>query len=194
MSINAGDQAAIIGVGAAAVLVLVPALVKAANLRGDTNNKWSSRIDLAGIALDEKAAVALHTLRDDIDNLMPDDPFEPGRVIVDPSPLNERVEMTGKYYRARVRMQKDLSLVLRLGRVCVGALTTLIVAVVLLTVFFAELWHADTLRWAGFALGALASVLLACSGGTYVFCVDRLSSSEILAETASQSAAGGDRR
>jgi hypothetical protein len=192
LSLAASDQAAIIGAGAAAVLVLSGGIFKAANLRGDTNNKWSSRIDLAAIALDEKAAIALQKLRDDIDDLMPDDPFEPGRAIVDPSPLSERVEMTGKYYRARVRMEKDLTLVLRLGRFFVVALTALVLAVVMLTLYFAQLCDWWEIHWAGFVLGGVAVAIIVGAGASYVFCVDRLSSSEILAESASQVPTGAE--
>ena len=194
MSISGGDQAAIIGVGSAVVLVLAGGLVKAASLRGDMNQKWSSRIDLAAVALDEKTVFELKQLRDEIDTVMPADDalFEPGQAIADPSPLSARVEKTAKFYRARVRMEKDLRRLVGLGRVAVGALTGLIIAVLFLTLHYAELSGWRWMRWAGFGLGTVATVILIAVGLVYTVCVDQLSSSEILAESASQAGTGSN--
>jgi hypothetical protein len=194
LSISGGDQAAIIGVGSAVVLVLAGGLVKAASLRGDMNQKWSSRIDLAAVALDEKTVFELKQLRDEIDTVMPADDalFEPGQAIADPSPLSARVEKTAKFYRARVRMEKDLRRLVGLGRVAVGALTGLIIAVLFLTLHYAELSGWRWMRWAGFGLGTVATVILIAVGLVYTVCVDQLSSSEILAESASQAGTGSN--
>jgi hypothetical protein len=119
LSLDAGAQAGIVAAGGAAVLVLAGAIFRAVNLRGDSNKKWSSRIDLAVVALDEKTVVELRELRTEIDELLPSDeglPFDPIRVSADPGPLSQRVKRTAAFYAARMRMQKDLDRVLRLGR------------------------------------------------------------------------------
>jgi hypothetical protein len=193
LSLDAGDQATIIGIGVAAVVVLVPALVKAANFRGDMNKKWSSRIDLAAVALDEKTVVALRRLRDEIGDTLPDadTPFDPAQAILDPSPLVGKIEKTSKYYRSRVRMQKYLNTLLHLGRISAAALALLIIMVVLVTVFYAELWHATLVRTVGLIGGGLALFALVAAGVAHYVCVEGLASSEILAETASQAGAEG---
>jgi hypothetical protein len=188
LSLAGGDQAAVIAVGAGVLLAAGGGIFKAVNLRGDSNSKWSSRIDLAAGALDEKTIAELHGLRSEIDDLLPEAgmPFDPAQAIVDPSPLSARVEQTAKYYRARVRMQKDLGRVLKLGRVLVLGLALFAIGVVLLTIYFAELLSWDWPRFAGFGFSAvgLATLLVAMCG--YGFCVDRLAGAEILADTASQ--------
>jgi hypothetical protein len=193
LSLDAGDQATIIGVGAAAMLVLIPGLVKAANFRGDMNKKWSSRIDLAAVALDEKTVVALRRLRDEISNALPDGntPFRPEEAILDPSPLVGKVEQTSKYYRSRVRMQKYLNTLLRLGRVAAAALAILVVMVVLVTLYYSELWHVGAVRVIGLIGGGIALAAGVASGITYYICVEGLASSEILADTASQAGSEG---
>ena len=174
------------------MLVLAGAIFKAVNLRGDHNTKWSSRIDLAVVALDEKTVVVLRELRTDIDKLLPtDDPFDPIRVSVDPSPLSERVEQTATFYAARVGMKKNLNRVLSLGRVFVFGLVVLMVAIVLLTLHYAELLDWSWMRWAGYVSGGIGASILVCAMVVYSVCVDRLASGEILAETASQAREGG---
>ena len=175
------------------MLVLAGAIFKAVNLRGDHNTKWSSRIDLAVVALDEKTVVVLRELRTDIDKLLPtdEDPFDPIRVSVDPSPLSERVEQTATFYAARVRMTKDLDRVLRLGRVFVFGLVVLMLAIVLLTLHYAEILDWSWMRWAGYGCGGVGVAILISAMVVYSVCVDRLASGEILAETASQAGGGG---
>lgn len=194
--LQGSDQAGIIGVGAAVLLGIAAAMFKAANLRGDSNSKWSSRVDLAVLALDEKTVVELRELRDEIDDLLPEDigPFDPTRVVtLNPAPLSARVEQTARYYKARMRMERNLAIVRRLGRVFVASLALLAVSVVLLTIFYAELiddWA--WIRWAGFASGGLGAITLVASMTVYVVCVDRLAGGEILADTASQTSGSGD--
>lgn len=192
MSVD-GDQAGVIAIGVGALCVLAPAIFKAANLRGDSNNKWSSRVDLAAVALDEKTVVELRELRDETDTVLPpaDAPFDPSQAIVDPSPLSERVERTAKYYRARVRMQRDLHRVCRLGRVFVVSLTMIAIAAALLPAYYAELLDWGWMRWVGVSLGAVGLLALIVGGVVYVVCVDRLSGAEMLADTAAQAAGAG---
>ena len=194
MRIDGGTQAAVIGAGATVVLVLGGAIFRCADLRGDTNRKWSSRKDLAVVALDEKTVFALRELRDEISGALPaeDVPFDPAEAIIDPSLLIERVEKTAKFYRARVRMEKDLKLVLWLCRVFYFALIAFALAVVMTTLFYAELWHSDVLRWGGFGLGGAAIATLVLSGALYSHRIDRLGTSELMADTASQAAVAGN--
>jgi anti-sigma-K factor RskA len=182
------EQATIIGIGVASLLVIGPAIFKAANVKGDTNNKWSTRVDLALVALDDKIVRELGELRNETDHLLApvDAPFDPAQAIVDPSPLSARVERTALCYAARVRMRTDLDRARRLGRVFVVSLSMLAVAVVLLTLFYAELVTWDPLRWAGVVVGGIGLIALIAATVVYVVCMDHLSDDEILADTASQ--------
>jgi len=194
LSLSGGDQAAIVALGVTILTATGGGIFKAVNLRGDSNRKWSSRIDLAAGALDEKTVAELQILRADIDGLLPEPgtplepgpPFDPAQAIVDPSPLSERVERVAKYYRARVRLQRDLDRVLALGRVFVVGLIAFAVGVVLLTLSFAEVATLGWLRAAGFAVGGVGLTTLVLAMIGYGICVDRLAGAEILADTASQ--------
>jgi hypothetical protein len=192
VSLSDSDPAGIIAVGAGTLLVLSGAAFKAVNLRGDANSKWSSRIDLAVVALDEKTVAELKALRAEIDDLVPDDdaPFDPAQAIIDPAPLSERVERTAKFYRARVRMENDLDRVRRLGRVFVFLLLLLMISVAMLTIHYAELFDWSWARTAGLAAGAVSVALLIFAGAVYGVCMDRLASGEILADTAGQGGGG----
>ena len=193
MSLEGSDQAGIVAIGAGALLGVAGAIFKAANLKGDSNSKWSSRVELAVLALDEKTVAELRELRDDIDDLLADAdaPFDPSHVVsVDPGPLSARVEQTARYYSARVRMESNLHRVRQLGRVFVVGLSALALAIAALTLYFGELVDPAWLKWAGFVLGALGLVASIAAGIVYVVCVDRLSGDEILADTASQAGGG----
>lgn len=183
-----GEQLTVVGIGVAALLVIGPATFKAANIRGDTSNKWSARIDLAVVALDEKIVGELGALRTETDYLLApaNSPFDPAQAIVDPSPLSERVERTAKYYAARVRMKLDLDRVRRLGRVFVVSLAMLALADISLTLFYADLVKWGPLRWAGVVVGGIGLIAMIAGAVVYIACIDRLSGDEILADTASE--------
>jgi hypothetical protein len=191
LSVDA-EQLGVVALGVTSLLVIGPAIFKAANLRGDTSNKWSTRVDIAVVALDEKIVSELSELRDEAEDVLApvNAPFDPAQAIVDPSPLSERVGRTAKYYAARVRMKNDLVRVRRLGRVFVMSLSMLALAIVPLTLYYADLVRWDPSWWAGVILGALGLVGLIVATFIYIVCVDRLSGAEILADTASQAGGG----
>jgi hypothetical protein len=194
VSLGSSDQAGIIAAGGAAVIFLAGAIFKAVNLRGDQNAKWSSRVDLAVVALDEKLVVELRELRREIDEVLPEGgKFDPTvDVSMDPAPLSVRVEKTAAYYSARVGMKRDLDRVLVLGRVFVLGLVAGVLAAVFLTLHYAEIVNWSWLQWAGFGTGAVAVAVLVVAMIVYGVCVDRLASGELLADTASRAAGGGE--
>lgn len=187
MSLDA-EQLTVIGIGVAALLVIGPAIFKAANVKGDTNNKWSTRVDLAVVALDEKIVAELGEIGSATRSLLPPDdaPFDPLVAIVDPSPLSERIERTATYYAARVRMRNNLSRARRLGRTFVASLSMLAVGVVVLTLYYAELVRWDPLWWVGIVVGGAGLAVLSAAAVVYIVCMDHLADDEILADTASQ--------
>jgi uncharacterized membrane protein YqjE len=191
VSLNA-EQLTVVGIGVGSLLVIGPAILKAANVKGDTNDKWSTRVALAVVALDDKIVGELGELRKETEHLLvpADAPFDPGQAIVDPSPLSARVERTARYYAARVRMESDLARARRLGMVFVVSLSMLAIAVVLLTLFYAELVTWDPIRWAGVGVGGAGLVALIAAGVVYIVCMDHLSGDEILADCAAQTRSG----
>lgn len=187
MSLDA-EQFTVVGIGVAALLVIGPAIFKAANVKGDTNNKWSTRVDLALVALDDKIVRELTEIHSATASLLPsaNAPFDPVQAIADPSPLSERIERTAVYYAARVRMTNDLARACKLGRKFIASLSMIASATVLLTLFYAELIKWDPLRWAGVTAGGTGLIALIASSIVYIICMDHLSDDEILADTASR--------
>lgn len=185
MSLSVEEQTAIILGGGTALLILGGATFKAASLRGDINAKWSSKVAIAVTALDEKALKALRDLRDEIDQALPKT-FEPAEMTLDPAPLSDRVEETSRYHRARQRMERNLKRCRGLGRALVAGLILLMVGVLLLTLHYSQLAESDLTFWAGVLIGGFAVAEIGSSGIAYIVLEDRLTSDEILADTASQ--------
>lgn len=191
MSLKTGDLAAIVAVGVGALLVIGGGIFRAATIRGDMNARWTRRVAFATAALDEKTISELEQLRDEVDRILPEGPFNPAQALADPAPLSERAERTTKYYRARRRMEGDLALLRKLGPVIVAGLVSLEVAAAILTAFFAEFLTWDWLRSTGLVLLGLAILVLVLAAGTFVVTMHRLTTGEVLAGTGGQADAGG---
>jgi uncharacterized integral membrane protein len=182
VSLGPGEQAAIIGVGAAVLLAVGAGIFKASSLRGDMNSKWTRRVSFAVVALDEKAFSELELLRDDLEDMLPAR-FDPAQAIADPAPLSQRAETTIRYYRTRTQMQRDF---IRLRRVCpllVAALAAVEIAAAGLTTYYAKLWHWSPLRIVGLVLAGLGVAVLVLTVVTYAVLQHRLASAEIRAGT-----------
>lgn len=185
MTLEPGDEAAIIAVGVAVVLAVTVGIFKAASLRGDMNSKWAGRVAFAAAALGEKTISELEHLRDAVDQALPATPdgFDPSQAIADPAPLFARADRTVKYYRAQARLEKDLGYLRGLGPVLVGALIGVDIAAAVLTVFFAELLKWTWIKPVGFVLLVAASLVLGIAGCVYIVLQHRLADGEILAGT-----------
>jgi hypothetical protein len=186
LSLGAGSEAAVIGVGVAVLLGSGTGVVKAASLRGDMNIKWSRRVKFAVAALDEKTFNELEGLRTDITKILPTDydpDFDPAEILTDPAPLSGRAEKTAAYYRLRTRMETDLVRLRRLGPVAVGGFSSLVAASTLMTIYYAQLFQWNVLRALGIVLLGVAAVILVATGSVYVVLQHRLATGEILAGT-----------
>lgn len=186
MSLDAGSEAAVIGVGVAVLLGSATGVVKAASLRGDVNSRWTRRVQFAVAALDEKTFNELERLRAEIDEILPTDfdpDFDPAEVITDPEPLTRRAGKTAAYYRARTRLELDLVRLRRLGPIAVGGLSVFAVATALITVYYAQLLHWGALRVVGLVLLVVSLVVLVPAVIVYVVLEHRLATGEILAGT-----------
>jgi hypothetical protein len=183
LSLGAGDEAAILGVGAAALIAFGAGIFKASALRGDMNSKWARRVDLAVSALDEKTIAAAERLRDKVNELLPSAPFEPVHLEADPAPLAKLAERTVEFYKASTRMGRDLVVLRKVCPVIVGGLTAMEVAILALTAHYGELVGWSWLRLPGLILLGIAAVILVVTGAMYVVLQHRLASAEIEAGT-----------
>lgn len=196
MSLTAGDQAQIIGVGVAGALAFGAGVWKAGSLRGDVNARWAARVDFAVAALDAKTIQKLQALRDEVGEVLPeertsDDPerldtFDPSQAIADPAPLSERAAEAVNLHRTRTRMESAISGLMRIGRAAVGGLAGMLVGTACATAHYAELWNWLPLEVAGLGLLAASTLLLLAVATTYLVLLDRLATAEALAGTAGQ--------
>jgi hypothetical protein len=203
MSLAAGDQAQIIGVGLAAVFALGAAIWKTASLRGDVNARWARRVDFAAAALDVKTIRELERLRDEVDQVLPAEqrpedlaedparpPFDPARVIADPSPLSKRAEKAAHFHRVRTRMEAAVAGLMRVGRAAVATLGVMALGCCGTTVHYAELVTWRLIGPVSLALCGISLCVLIAIGATYVVLQDRLASAEELAGTAGRAEQG----
>jgi hypothetical protein len=186
MSLSAGDQAQVIGVGVAGLLAFGAGLWRAASLRGDMNARWATRVQLAVAALDEKTIRQLEAVRAEVDDVLPEGEFDPTGVIADPAPLSQLAETAVNLHRSRVRMDADLARLMGIGRMAVVALVGMLVGTACATAHYGELWGWEPLRLFGLILLAGSAALLIGVAAAYVVLQDRLASAEQLAGTAGQ--------
>jgi hypothetical protein len=186
MSLAAGDQAQVIGIGTVLLLGLGGGIWRTATVRGDQNARWAARVSLAVAALDAKTIQQLERLRADVDAALPEGEFSPSQVIADPAPLSQSAERAVELHRASRRMDAALRHLLTTGRLIVGGLTGLFLGIACTTTHYAELWSWTPLKGIGLALNAISGLLLLATGSAYVVLQDRLASAEQLAGTAGQ--------
>lgn len=191
MSLTSGDEAAIIAVGATLLAGAGAGIFKAASLRGDTNAKWNRRVEYAIAALDEKALAELEQLRDDVQDILPAGRgFDPSQAIANPAALSQRAERTVRFYRARTRMESDFERLCSICPTLVGALTLFLIAVCILTSFYADLLTWGWVEVCGLVVLAAAVGALVVTTALYVILQHRLASAEILAGTGGRALGG----
>jgi len=179
-----GDQATIIGVGAAVLLAVSGGVWRAASLRGDLNARWKKRVDFAMARIDELIGSELKVLRGEIDAFFPTpERFDPVQVVADPALLSQRAAHVVKLYRIRQHLESDLAHSRSVGPAAILALTCLGLGAVSLTAFYGELVTGDFLREGGLALVILGALLLVVVTAVYAFFQHRLSTGEIEAGT-----------
>lgn len=186
MSLSAGDQAQIIGVGVAVLVACGAGIWRVATLRGDVNARWAARVDFAVAALDEKTIRKLQALRDDVDAALPEDAFDPGQAIADPAPLSRRAEEAVSLHKTRQHMQSAIAGLMKIGRAAIGGLTGIFMGAACATAHYAELWDWSPLQAVGVLLLGGSALFLLGVTATYIVLQDRLASAEALAGTAGQ--------
>jgi hypothetical protein len=183
-ALSPGDQATIIGVGAAVLLAVSGGLWKAASLRGDLNARWKKRVDFAIARIDELIGSELEVLRNEIDAFLPTpERFDPVQVVADPALLSQRAAHVVKLYRIRQHLESDLAHSRSVGPALIAALGGLELAVLALTAFYGELLTGAVFRVGGLVLLTVGVVLLVAVTAMYIFFQQRLSTGEIEAGT-----------
>jgi hypothetical protein len=188
MSLSAGDQTQVIGIGAVLLLGVGGGIWRTATLRGDQNARWAARVALAVAALDEKTIQQLERLRADVDGVLPEGTFDPAQVIADPAPLSDCAERAVELHRMSRRMKNAHRYLLMTGRAVVVGLAGLFAGVACATIHYAELWTWSSLGVIGLFLIAISGAVLFATGATYVVLQDQLATAEQEAGTAGQTA------
>jgi hypothetical protein len=186
MSLSAGDQAQVIGVGVAGLVAFGAGVWRVAALRADMNARWASRVDLAVAALDARTIQQLENLRAAVDASLPEGEFNPSQLIADPAPLSRIAEDAVNLHRARNRMSSALARLLGVGRLAVGGLIGMLLGAACATAHYAELWDWSPLRLSGLTLLCGSAALLVGVTLAYVVLQDQLATAEALAGTAGQ--------
>ena len=169
----------------------VTGLWKAGSLRGDTNEKWRDRVDLAIAALSERAVAQLRILRRSINDVLGpefqgvEEKFDPLTVVVDPSKFSEPVGKFQHCIQVRNKLRRRFRALLRLGTALIISTGLYLLGLITSTLYFGKFTKYTDNRWIGvtgsvlFLLGVLgmASVLV-----VYIYLQQRLSSAEILSE------------
>lgn len=182
--LSPGDQATVIGIGAAVLLAVASGIWRASSMRGDVNARWKKRVDFAVARIDELIVTELRVLREEIDALLPDaQDFDPTLVVADPASLSNRAGHVSKLYRVRQHMESDLVRSRSVGPSLIFALVTLAIGTASLTAFYGELVNEHVMRVAGLGLVALGAVLLICITAVQVSLQYRLANGEIEAGT-----------
>lgn len=180
MPLSGGEQIGAVFGGAAVVIVAAGGIVKAAQMRGETHNRWQRRVQFADSALEQREIDELEQLRDALEAVLPTGDDAPGLSTFDPTPLAERTGQVAKLHTSRTRMHNAFKTLRWLGTVFTVLLAIFIVAVGLATLYYAELTRADWVQVVGLACGAVSVIGLALAGGVFAWKHKRLADAVIL--------------
>lgn len=179
-SINDGALA----LGAGFVITTGGASWKAANLRSDIFNNYSSRVALAQAGLDERASNALRSLADKVNETLGAlERFNPTRALADPTELRTHIGHVAHLLAARANLRVYFRRMLRIGPVLTFLLAVLLVCVLVALTYFSGWKHDRSIGYGGLwtAVGSLACVSVVAV--YYFVLLHRFSGIEILSAT-----------
>lgn len=177
------NQLGILGLAAVLFLAALPALWKAAGLRGDTNKKWSERVEVAHAGLSERATSELLQLQNEIGTALGGATgFTPAQVWIDPDPLVKRANKCADLLRVRDKLHDRFRRHRRLGPILITPLIAYAIGVVAGTLYFTEVAHNLWMRNAAFLLDGLALAALVVIFAFYVYYEAQLTKAEELAK------------
>ena len=180
------ERAAVLAVGTA---LWVPGLIglwKAASLRGEIFNRWNTRVGLAFNGLSQRAADDLLRIQGIITELVGSagSPFDPLKVVEDPSALREPMERFQDLLKVRDKLRPQFSALLSVGPVLLAVIPVYLTGVAVATTYVAELHHlrGPTII-CDYAIG-LAILALIVTFTVYAYLQQHLASAEITAQGA----------
>jgi hypothetical protein len=180
LPLSGGEQIGAVVGGAALLLVVVGAVVRAATMRGETHNKWQRRVQFSDSALEQREIEQLKALRDELEQVLPPGEDPVALSTFNPTPLAGRTSQVAKLHVSRTRMGAALDKLRWLGTVFTVLLSLLAVAIVLLTLHYGELISASWLRHAGLIVGGATVACLIIAGVAYIVLHKRLADGQIL--------------
>jgi len=164
------------------LLPALPALWKAAQLRGDTVKRWRDDVGVAYSGLTERAVETLRDLQAQADQLLGDmDTFDPLLAVADPEPLAALATQFNKLLRARGLLRRRYSRQLRLVSLCTYLVAAYVVGLAAVAVYYADGGHGYWTMWVGIGLACAALLAGGLLLGFYTYIENKLTGAEIMA-------------
>jgi hypothetical protein len=171
LNLDHGELFAVLGVAG------VAALYRAATMRGDLSEQWSTRVEVAEAGLADRATTEALKLQDEIADLIGSEP--PRLATVDPAPLAHRAADFQKTLIIGNRLPMYFQWLLRLGPAAIGIAAAFLLALAAVFLDNAEIVMSELLRVGGIVLGIAAVVLGLILFAAFIFLNQRLSGAEI---------------
>jgi len=192
-TLTTDQRIAALGVCVLFLLPALPALWKAAQLRGDTIARWRDRVDVAYSGLTERAVAALNELQAQANQLYGDmNAFDPLLAVVDPAPLAAQATRFNQLLRARGLLRRRYSHQLRLVSLGTYLVAVYAAGLVEATAYLAGAQHMDWMIWVGITVAGAALLAGGVLLGFYTYIENRLTGAEIMAAPPTAPATGGD--
>lgn len=176
------SQLTIIGVGVTCALPAIPAVWKAATLRGATNDSLRSRVYQARAGLSEAAGRCLRQVQEEIDGTLgkPNEEFDPDTVVADPGALVGITQEFENFIRVRDKLEARFGALLFICKWAFVPALVYAVGVLLVTWAFASeteesLYRVGSLSVAGAGIVTGIVILVA-----YTYLHQRIATAEIL--------------
>jgi len=174
LNLDHGELFAVLGVAG------VAALYRAATMRGDLSEQWSTRVEVAEAGLADRATTEALRLQDEIADLIGSGSSSPPRLAtVDPTPLAHRAADFQKTLITGNRLPMYFRWLLRLGPAAIGIAAAFLVALAAVFLDNSELVMSALLRIGGIVLGITTVVLGLVLFAAFIFLNQRLSGAEI---------------
>jgi hypothetical protein len=177
MTVDAG----VLALGSGFMVTTGGALWKAASLRSELFGSYHNRVALGQAALDERAATALRSLAERVNEVLGElERFDPHQVIADPSELQGHVETVNRVLTARPKLPRYFKGMLRVGPAFLGLLGLSLLGEAVALAYFSGWNRARRLGYAGLWTAVGSFALVAVVAVYFFTLLHRFSGAEIL--------------
>lgn len=174
MNLDHGELFAVLGVAG------VAALFRAATMRGDLSERWTTRVEVAEAGLAERATNEALMLQDEIAGLIGAGSSSPPLLAtVDPNPLAHRAADFQKTLIVGNRLPAYFRWLLRLGPAAIVIASFFILSLAAVFLNNSELIESGLLRVGGIVLGITAVFFGLLLFAAFIFLNQKLSGAEI---------------